>query len=178
MAGLLVGVGGLKAAVGRQFARTVVTLAGKTPNEVYFSRPADSEQPRHEPRERWPRGSPCAKPQVDVAGESGDPIVLDIDCLEGRRHLPIIRADALRSRRAVSACATGPREWLCWRHCRPNCQRSCGVLSCFRRALGGVCLGLSVIMFTTKVDGPIQAIWRPFRLIRRPRAAIAVGGPN
>ena len=68
------------------------TLAGKTPNEVYFSRPAASEQPRHEPRERWPRGSPCAKPQVDVEGEPGDPIVLEIDCLEGRRHLPIIRA--------------------------------------------------------------------------------------
>ena len=68
------------------------TLAGKTPNEVYFSRPAASEQQRHEPRERWPRGSPCAKPQVDVEGEPGDPIVLEIDCLEGRRHLPIIRA--------------------------------------------------------------------------------------
>ena len=67
------------------------TLEGKTPNEVYFSRPAANEQPRHEPRERWPRGSPCAKPQVDVEGELDDPIVLEIDCLEDRRHLPIIR---------------------------------------------------------------------------------------
>ena len=67
------------------------TLEGKTPNEVYFSRPAANEQPRHEPRERWPRGSPCAKPQVDVEGEPDDPIVLEIDCLEDRRHLPIIR---------------------------------------------------------------------------------------
>jgi putative transposase len=67
------------------------TLEGKTPNEVYFSRTATSEQPRHEPRERWPRGSPCAKPQTDVDGDPGDPIVLEIDCLEGRRHLPIIR---------------------------------------------------------------------------------------
>ena len=71
--------------------RPHMTLGGKTPNEVYFSRPAANEQPRHEPRERWPRGSPCAKPQVDVEGEPGDPIVLKIDCLEGRRHLPIIR---------------------------------------------------------------------------------------
>ena len=67
------------------------TLDGKTPNEVYFSRPAANKQPRLEPRERWPRGSPCAAPQVDVEGEPGDPIVLEIDCLEGRRHLPIIR---------------------------------------------------------------------------------------
>jgi transposase InsO family protein len=71
--------------------RPHMTLGGKTPNEVYFSLPAANEQPRHEPRERWPRGSPCAKPQVDVEGEPGDPIVLKIDCLEGRRHLPIIR---------------------------------------------------------------------------------------
>jgi putative transposase len=67
------------------------TLHGKTPNEVYFSRPAANEQPRLEPRERWPRGSPCARPQVGVEGKPGDPIVLEIDCLEGRRHLPIVR---------------------------------------------------------------------------------------
>jgi transposase InsO family protein len=67
------------------------TLEGKTQNEVYFSRHAASEQPRHEPRERWPRGSPCAKPQADIVDEPGDPIVMEIDCFEGRRHLPIIR---------------------------------------------------------------------------------------
>jgi transposase InsO family protein len=69
------------------------TLGGKTPNEVYFSRPPASEQPRFEPRRRWPRGLPCAKPQVGVKGEPGDPvIVLEIDCFQGRRHLPVIRA--------------------------------------------------------------------------------------
>jgi putative transposase len=68
------------------------TLEGKTPNEVYFSRPAANEQPRHEPRQRWPRGLPCAKPQVDVDGDPGDPIVLEIDAFQGRRHLPLIRA--------------------------------------------------------------------------------------
>ena len=67
------------------------TLGGKTPDEVFFSRPAANEQPRIEPRRRWPRGSPCAKPQVGIEGSPGDPIVLEIDCLEGRRHLPIIR---------------------------------------------------------------------------------------
>jgi transposase InsO family protein len=45
--------------------RPHTTLGGKTPNEVYFSRPAANEQPRREPREGWPRGSPCAKPQVE-----------------------------------------------------------------------------------------------------------------
>jgi putative transposase len=69
--------------------RPHMTLDGKTPNEVYFSRPAASEQPRYEPRVRWPRDSPCAKPQVDIKGEPGDPILLELDCLEGRRHLPI-----------------------------------------------------------------------------------------
>ncbi len=67
------------------------TLGGKTPNEVYFTRPAAHERPRREPRDGWSRGSPCAKLQVDIEGESGDPIVLEIDCLEGRCHLPIIR---------------------------------------------------------------------------------------
>ncbi len=33
--------------------------------------------PGFEPRTRWPRGSPCAKPQVFVKGKPG-----------GRRHLP------------------------------------------------------------------------------------------
>ncbi len=68
------------------------TLEGKTPSEVYFSRPAANEQPRHEPRKRWPRESPCAKPLVDIDGDPGDPIVLEIDCLKGRRHLPIIQS--------------------------------------------------------------------------------------
>ena len=66
------------------------TLDGKTPNEIYFSRQAASEQSRYEPRRRRPRGSPCAKPQAEVSGEAGDPIVLEIDCFEGRRHLPVI----------------------------------------------------------------------------------------
>jgi putative transposase len=68
------------------------TLGGKTPNEVYFSRPPANEQPRIEPRERWPRGSPCASPQVDIEGEPGNPFVLEIGCLERRRHLPVIDA--------------------------------------------------------------------------------------
>ena len=52
----------------------------------------DREQPRLEPRQRWPRGSPCASPQVEIKGEPGDPVILEIDCFHGRRHLPVIRA--------------------------------------------------------------------------------------
>lgn len=72
--------------------RPHATLAGKTPNEVYFSRPAANQQSRMEPRKRWPRGSPCASPQVGIDGEPGDAVILEIDCYKGRRHLPILRA--------------------------------------------------------------------------------------
>jgi hypothetical protein len=68
------------------------TLGGKTPNEVGFSRPAANEQRRFEPRPRWPRGSPCAKPQVGVDGGPGDPFILEIGCYKARRHLPVVRA--------------------------------------------------------------------------------------
>ena len=73
-------------------ARPHMNLNGKTPNEVYFARSSANEQPRLEPRKDWPRGSPCAKPQVDIDGEPGDSVIVEIDCLECRRHLPIIRA--------------------------------------------------------------------------------------
>ena len=68
------------------------TMGGKTPNEVYFSRPPENEQSRFEPRKQWPRGSPRAKPRVGIHGNPGDPVILEIDCHKGRRHLPIIRA--------------------------------------------------------------------------------------
>ncbi len=50
-----------------------------------------SEQPRIEPRRRWPRRSPCAKPNVEINGEPGDAILFELDGHDGRRHLPIIR---------------------------------------------------------------------------------------
>jgi hypothetical protein len=68
------------------------TLSGKTPNEVYFSHAPANEQPRLETRPRWPRGSPCAAPQAELNGEPGDPVILEIDCVANRPHLPIIRA--------------------------------------------------------------------------------------
>ena len=72
--------------------RPHMTFSGKTPNEVYFSRSPANEQPRIEPRRNWPRGSPCAKPQVGMDGAPGDRVIIEIDCHEGRRHLPIVRA--------------------------------------------------------------------------------------
>ena len=69
-----------------------MTLNGKTPNEIYHSRPPTNEQSRIEPRRDWPRKSPCAKPQVDVDRRAGDSVIIEIDCHEGRSHLPIISA--------------------------------------------------------------------------------------
>ena len=67
------------------------TLAGKTPNEVHFLRSSANEQPRIEPRRKWPPGSPCAQPQLEIKGRPGDSSILEIDCHEERRHLLVIR---------------------------------------------------------------------------------------
>jgi transposase InsO family protein len=55
-------------------ARPHMTLNGKTPNEVYYSREPANEQPRVELRKDWPRGSPCARPQVGIDGDPGDSV--------------------------------------------------------------------------------------------------------
>jgi len=65
-------------------------LDGKTPNEVLENLVPSYSKPRFEPRYRWPRGSPCAAPQVKIKGVPGSEFVLVIGFLEGRRHLPII----------------------------------------------------------------------------------------
>ena len=82
------------------------TLGGRTPNEVYFLRPPANEQPRLEPRRKWPRGSPCSKPHVSMEGDPGDPVTFEIDCLEGRRHLPVLRVGR-------AACATVGEHLRC-----------------------------------------------------------------
>jgi transposase InsO family protein len=65
-------------------------LAGATPNEVYLGRRPANRLSRFEPRARWPRGSPCAKPQVLIKGKPGVRIELDVRFEGGRKHLPII----------------------------------------------------------------------------------------
>ena len=65
-------------------------LDGRTPTEVYRRVEPASQLPRFEPRVKWPRGAPCAAPQVPVAGNSGAIIRLEVGYQAGRRHLPIV----------------------------------------------------------------------------------------
>ncbi len=65
------------------------TLDGATPDEVYYRRKPACRKPRYEPRGSWPRGSPCAGPQVDIRGRRGARLELEITYLAGRKHLPI-----------------------------------------------------------------------------------------
>jgi len=70
--------------------RPHATLYGKTPNEVYFRLRPANRRPRIEPRESWPRRSPCAAPCTLVAGQPGDRFELEVGSHDGRRHLPIV----------------------------------------------------------------------------------------
>jgi transposase InsO family protein len=65
-------------------------LDGCTPYEIYHSLPPANRQPRCEPRSQWPRKSRCAKPQTLVAGQPGTEFTLNIDFVEGRKHLPTV----------------------------------------------------------------------------------------
>ena len=71
-------------------ARPHMTLGGKTPNEVYRAVHSANRRPRVEPRKRWPRGSPCAKPWALVAGKPGARFSVGIHFHAGRGHLPIV----------------------------------------------------------------------------------------
>ena len=71
-------------------ARPHMTLGGKTPNEVYRALRPANRRPRIEPRRRWPRGSPCAKPWALVAGKPGDQFSVGIHFHAGRKHLPVV----------------------------------------------------------------------------------------
>jgi putative transposase len=62
----------------------------RTPDEIYFEKPAACCAPRFEPRRRWPRGSPCARPHVEVRGRRGARFELQVSHLAGRKHLPIV----------------------------------------------------------------------------------------
>ena len=70
--------------------RPHMALDGKAPNEVYHNREPANEQPRLEPRTRWPCGAPCAAPQTPVRGTRGIHIELSLRCHAGRRHLPVV----------------------------------------------------------------------------------------
>ena len=70
--------------------RPHITLDGRTPNEVYFGRKPANRGPRVEPRQRWPRASPCARPHALVAGQPGTPLQIRVEFHARRRHLPIV----------------------------------------------------------------------------------------
>jgi len=65
-------------------------LVGAAPNEIYFGRCPANRAPRFEPRQRWPRGSPGAWPQVLVKGRPGVRLELVVTFQGGRRHLPVV----------------------------------------------------------------------------------------
>jgi len=71
-------------------SRPHMTLAGSTPDEVYHRRHPGRRYPRFEPRVRWPRGSPCARPGAPIRGKPGDRFELQIEDHAGRRHLPLV----------------------------------------------------------------------------------------
>jgi len=66
------------------------TLGGRTPDEVYLSHRPANRSPRFEPRHRWPRGGPSARPWALVRGSPGARVELDIEYLDGKKHLPIV----------------------------------------------------------------------------------------
>jgi hypothetical protein len=70
--------------------RPHTTLAGRTPNEAYHHRFPANRCPRYEPRSRWPRGSPCARPWALALNGPGARLELDLVFHAGRKHLPIV----------------------------------------------------------------------------------------
>jgi transposase InsO family protein len=70
--------------------RPHTALEGRTPNEVYFRLRPVNRRPRIEPRARWPRRSPCARPRTLIAGQPGDRFTLKVELLGGQRHLPVV----------------------------------------------------------------------------------------
>lgn len=70
--------------------RPHMTLRGRTPDEVYRDLEPANEQPRYEPRRRYPLDAWCASPQTKVKGRRGVKLRLDVSYSEGRRHLPVV----------------------------------------------------------------------------------------
>jgi len=65
-------------------------FGARTPDEIYFDSFPACRRPRFEPRERWPRRSPCAQPHALVRGRPGAVVELIIEHRGGRRHLPVV----------------------------------------------------------------------------------------
>jgi hypothetical protein len=65
-------------------------LEGATPEEIYRKIQPGSKAPRFEPRRKWPRGSPCARPAAEIQGSRGARLRLKVSFLAKRRHLPFV----------------------------------------------------------------------------------------
>ena len=86
------GQGSVKRTLSTKYRHAIgldVTASGA--HEVYFKRPAACHAPRWEPRARWPRGSPCARPVTLVKGQPGAVLDLEVTYHADRKHLPIVR---------------------------------------------------------------------------------------
>jgi transposase InsO family protein len=70
--------------------RPHTALGGRTPLEMYRGLPPANEAPRFEPRARWPRRSPCAKPAAPVQGRCGVHLALVLGHVDDREHLPVV----------------------------------------------------------------------------------------
>jgi transposase InsO family protein len=66
-------------------------LGGRTPDEAYEGKYPANREPRFEPRARWRRGSPCARPWALVRGSPGARVVLEVSFHDGKKHLPVVR---------------------------------------------------------------------------------------
>ncbi len=65
-------------------------LAGATPDEIYFRKRPACRKPRFEPRQRWPKPSPCARPQTLVRGHPGVQVELVVEHRGGKKHFPVV----------------------------------------------------------------------------------------
>lgn len=70
--------------------RPHMSLGGRTPHEVYHHLRPANRAPRFEPRPRWPRRSPCARPQTLVKGQPGATLALQVTYYHARKHLPLV----------------------------------------------------------------------------------------
>ena len=70
--------------------RPHMSLAGRTPNEVYLAKHPANRYPRLEPREHWPRASRCASPNVPIRGQPGVRLELVVSHHAGNKNLPVV----------------------------------------------------------------------------------------
>ena len=70
--------------------RPHMSLADRTPDEVYHDLRPANRPPRFEPRTRWPRSSSCARPVALVKGQPGVRIEMEVEFLAARKHLPLV----------------------------------------------------------------------------------------